>query len=263
MSNIQSTKSSDSMILRDAEAFSIKFILQKFAAVKHPYACEMLCHTCKIYLDYHSMNRPHPGSIACLPILKSRVKYVRTLGEKLFTLAKNGNMEFFDSDLALNKVTAPKKTNRGEYGEIGYWGWSQQEELHIFKEDLKKICIEERVNLTLIENRFLPNERVVEPISVSQLPEGNNGSDIPGKMPNVKIGQLAVKAAWNIERETNKKASASAVIKMLQDWVATEDILLSAKPHGVEWTTSNFTTAIYDVKTCSKTLSVWNKSRTS
>lgn len=263
MSNIQSTKSSFSMDLRNANAFPVKFILHKLAAVKSPYPCEMLCYKCEIYFEYDSMRRPHLGTIACLPILTSRVGSVRILGEKLLKLAQSGNMKFFDSELGINVLPAPKETKRGEYGVTSYSVWIQQEELHILKEDLAKICIEEKVNLTLIENRFLPNERVVESISVSQLPEGNNGGDIPGKMPNVKIGQLAVKAAWNIERETNKKASASAVIKMLQDWVATEDILLFVKPHGVEWTTSNFTTTIYDVKTCSKTLSVWNKSRTS
>ncbi|MDP2822730.1 MAG: hypothetical protein Q8O52_08635 [Sulfuritalea sp.] len=90
-------------------------------------------------------------------------------------------------------------------------------------------------------------------------------SDIPGKLPRVAIGRLAVTAAWQIERETNRAATADKVIERLQAW-ATDgkhpDILLRAEPkkRSVIWMPKK--TGLekdYDVGACGKTLAEWRK----
>lgn len=91
--------------------------------------------------------------------------------------------------------------------------------------------------------------------------------EIPGKMPNVKIGLLAIKAAWQIECETSKRATARQVIEMLQSWVDHKDNpkavteLTGEIPNGVYWVTSAGKGKDYDIDACQKTLATWNKSR--
>lgn len=91
--------------------------------------------------------------------------------------------------------------------------------------------------------------------------------EIPGKIPNVTSGKLAIKAAWKIECETGKRATAKQVIKMLQSWVDHKDNpeavteLTEKIPHGVKWVTGAGIEHNYEIKTCEKTLETWNKSR--
>lgn len=89
---------------------------------------------------------------------------------------------------------------------------------------------------------------------------------IPGKLPRVAIGRLAVTAAWQIEHEFKRAATADKVIERLQAW-ATDgehpDILLRAEPRkrAVIWMTKK--TGLekdYDVDACGKTLNEWRKS---
>lgn len=98
---------------------------------------------------------------------------------------------------------------------------------------------------------------------VATLPDTSPSGDvIPGKMPNITIGKLAIKAAWQIECETGKCATADSVIKRLQKWVDTDDYpeLLEKIPHGVTWVTKKGKTNSYDIGACEKTLEAWNKS---
>lgn len=92
-------------------------------------------------------------------------------------------------------------------------------------------------------------------------------SEMPGKLPRVAIGRLAVTAAWQIERECNRAATANKVIERLQAW-ATDgeypDILLRAAPRkrAVIWMTKKTgQEKEYDVGACGKTLDEWRKSR--
>lgn len=90
--------------------------------------------------------------------------------------------------------------------------------------------------------------------------------NIPGKMPKVAIGQLAVKAAWQIEAETGRGTDAKQVMERLQSW-ATEGkephILMSAEidKRAVIWKTSKEEPKKYSIEACARTLSDWNKSR--
>lgn len=91
--------------------------------------------------------------------------------------------------------------------------------------------------------------------------------EIPGKMPKVKIGQLAIKAARQIECGTGKRATAKRVIEMLQSWVDHKDNpkavteLTEKIPNGVKWVTGAGKENDYDINACQKTLETWNKSR--
>lgn len=88
---------------------------------------------------------------------------------------------------------------------------------------------------------------------------------LPGKMPNVAIGVLAIKAAVVIERNTNRPASKWDVIKMLQEWAdsGSEPAVLnrSDKENGaVIWSTKTGDRKSYGAGACEKTLSKWRKS---
>jgi len=85
--------------------------------------------------------------------------------------------------------------------------------------------------------------------------------DIPGKLPNTNIGQLAIKAAWQIECATGKGATAKQVIETLKKWEPGEPVITESIAHGVKWATTKGTEKSFDVETCAKTLKTWNVSR--
>lgn len=104
--------------------------------------------------------------------------------------------------------------------------------------------------------------------SAKIVPRSNpSGDAIPGKMPSVTIGKLAIKAAWQIEGETGKRATAKQVIEKLQSWVDHKDNteavaeLIDKIPNGVKWVTSAGKENSYDIGACQKTLETWKKSR--
>lgn len=92
--------------------------------------------------------------------------------------------------------------------------------------------------------------------------------EIPGKIPNTTNCKLAIKAAWQIECETSKRATAKQVIEKLQTWVDHKDNteavteLTGKIPNGVKWVTCAGKENQYDIGACQKTLETWNKSRT-
>ena len=89
---------------------------------------------------------------------------------------------------------------------------------------------------------------------------------LPGKLPVVACGALAVKAAWQIEQETNSLATAKQVIKRLQEWAdsgkESDCLLRSQKGNAVEWWAKGVPKA-YDLDACRTTLKRWNESRKS
>lgn len=94
-----------------------------------------------------------------------------------------------------------------------------------------------------------------------------SGDKIPGKIPNTTIGKLAIKAAWLIECETGKRATAKQVIERLQSWVDHKDNpeavteLTGKIANGVMWVTRAGKGRPYDIGACQKALETWNKSR--
>ncbi len=88
----------------------------------------------------------------------------------------------------------------------------------------------------------------------------------PGKLPPVAIGKMAVKAAWEIERATNKRATTKEVMAMLQAWADNgahpADLLESDKTNNsVLWLTAKGKKKAYDIFACEKTMETWKKSR--
>lgn len=99
--------------------------------------------------------------------------------------------------------------------------------------------------------------------AVENTEKGVNASP-PGKIPRTAIGQLAVKAAWEIELATGRKATARNVIKRLQEWAekGEDDCLDSKINFGVVWITRpSGKQKKYETDTCGKALEIWNKSR--
>lgn len=95
---------------------------------------------------------------------------------------------------------------------------------------------------------------------------GADDSPIPGKLPNISVGKLAIEVAWLLEQETHRAATAQEVMKQLQAWAddgsKPEVLLKSAKAkHGVEWRTKGGKPKIYDSEACGKALATWIKSR--
>ena len=88
----------------------------------------------------------------------------------------------------------------------------------------------------------------------------------PGKQPNVAIGKLAVKAAWEIELKSGTRATAKEVIARLQEWADaqkhTETLRTADRQNkAVKWITSTQIEKSYSLPTCEKTLKTWNLSR--
>lgn len=94
-----------------------------------------------------------------------------------------------------------------------------------------------------------------------------SGDEIPGKIPKTANCKLAIKAAWEIEKEAGKRATANQVIERLQTWVDHKDNpkavteLTHKIPNGVKWVTCAGKENNYDIEACRKTLENWNKSR--
>lgn len=88
---------------------------------------------------------------------------------------------------------------------------------------------------------------------------------IPGKLPNVASGRLAVKAAWEIELETKRAATAPEVMKRLQSWAdegkEPEYLIRSDRiKKCVVWNAGS-KEKHYDTEACGRTIERWKKSR--
>ena len=79
----------------------------------------------------------------------------------------------------------------------------------------------------------------------------------------VTITRLAITAAWEIEGEIKRKATAKEVIKRLQEWVNKNQHaeLIEIIPHGVKWMTTAPDEKSYEIDACRATLKAWNKNR--
>lgn len=89
--------------------------------------------------------------------------------------------------------------------------------------------------------------------------------EIPGDHPYVSIGRAAVKAAWLIEKEKERKATPEEVIERMQEWATTGNLafgIYEAVEHGVKWKTKrNRINKTYVIGSCVKTLERWHESR--
>lgn len=90
--------------------------------------------------------------------------------------------------------------------------------------------------------------------------------EIPGKLPSTANGKIAVKAAWQIECESGRRASGEEVMARLQHWADNGDepgvlIRSNKKKRYVVWLTQKYEERDYSLEACQKTVERWNESR--
>ena len=86
----------------------------------------------------------------------------------------------------------------------------------------------------------------------------------PGTLPNIAIGKLAIKAAWEIECKTGRSATADDVMARLQEWAEKGDCeyLHSKFKSGVKWIPKRTNNPkVYSLEACGKALERWQDSR--
>lgn len=135
----------------------------------------------------------------------------------------------------------------------------------IYKSDLVKFCENQKIE-ALFDNydqsSIIPDQD--QAIESTETIECTNQSAIPGKMPRISVGKLAIEIAWDIERNTGKFANSSEVMKRLQQYAEEgkhSDILHKKIPNGVIWLTNTSREKKYMSDVCGKALKTWRKSR--
>jgi len=144
---------------------------------------------------------------------------------------------------------------------------------HIIKEDFKTDHIKSHKTATPVPDlrkntaktqEFIPDNQLEAELKTQTISDAaSNNEIIPGKIPRTGIGKLAIKAAFEIERETGKLASANQVMDKLHKWIETEaePILLEKEAYGVIWMTTNQQEARFTIEACGKALKKWNEGR--
>lgn len=87
---------------------------------------------------------------------------------------------------------------------------------------------------------------------------------IPGLIPRISVGKLAVRIAWDIEQQTGKFARPKEVMTILQqlaDEGKHSEFLQKRHHKGVEWLTDKSEDRIYTLNGCGTALREWRKSR--
>lgn len=88
---------------------------------------------------------------------------------------------------------------------------------------------------------------------------------IPGKLPRVAVGRLAVKAAWEIEMDVGRATTALEVMKRLQSWAdegkEPEYLIRSDRTKRCVIWNAGRKEKEYDEEACDKTIKRWMESR--
>ena len=178
-----------------------------------------------------------PLSSVCNGCAIARSEYSEYLTGRLYKAAVENKLEVRDSFQTQVKDVTKYSTP--------YW-FARAASIH--RDHLISFCDFENIPVAR-SARFKKREQSNEPV--------------PGKLPKTAIGKLAVEAAWEIELETTKIASALAVMERLRSWVEKRegDCLNGKTKHGVIWITTKFTEKTYDLEACRKTLKTWHESR--
>lgn len=171
----------------------------------------------------------------------------------------NSNARSIFNKLKESALTDKLKVYRSGSNEL-YKHKHSEHMTNVFAANLEAYWID--LNVWLENNEPRLKCKFPEPIPISNEKNAlSKGCRIPGKMPHTAIGKLAINAAWQIEQDTGKQATAKQVIEKLQDWVKTEPELIDTIAHGVIWVTIKGKDKPYDKEACMKTLASWNKSR--
>lgn len=173
----------------------------------------------------------------CNGCILARSEYSEYLTVRLYNAAKESKLEVRDAFQTQVKDVTKYSTP--------YW-FARTASIH--RDHLISFCDFEDIPITK-SARF------------AKIKKGNEPA--PGKLPKIAIGKLAVEAAWEIELETLKIASALAVMERLRAWVEKRegDCLTGKTKHGVTWMTTKLIEKTYDLEACRKTLKTWHDSR--
>ena len=82
---------------------------------------------------------------------------------------------------------------RRQYIDLEYWLNST----HIHKSDLVKFCKNQRIEIIFESTQSITNKLSEEEKSIEA---ANNEVSIPGKIPRINMGKLAIEVAWEIEQ---------------------------------------------------------------
>jgi hypothetical protein len=103
-------------------------------------------------------------------------------------------------------------------------------------------------------------------VSLPKSQQADIEEGMPGELPRIAVGKLAVKAAWEIEREMKRRATDKEVMSLLQKWAddgSEPGVLRESDRENrcVVWLTTKCEPKDYTLEACQKTLDKWNKSR--
>ena len=214
-----------------------------------------------------------PGFFPCKQCSEKQREHRMYLVGRLLDAVEAGEIDLWDSELAKKQRlpanrTLPNFCDTLYSNDVIRWMLSGS----LTNEDLIKFCRSEKIKVafkydpsveqaTKQESSITALEPVAEivPVVTIHTPSARP----PGRMPNVGIGKLAIKTAWEIECKTGHKASASDVIARLKEMVKNKEseLLTDITSHGVIWMTSTFKEKKYDQEACRKTLNAWHDSR--
>lgn len=187
--------------------------------------------------------------------------------------AQENNASIFDGSFVKAYRNKPKnisiysplhRTGRYRRQYIGLESWLKS--THIHKSDLVKFCKNQRIEVIFEGTQSIANKLPQEELSAGapQKVEVNIEISIPGKIPRINIGKLAIEVAWEIEQTSGKRAKAAEVIKVLQQWAEEgkhSHLLQKKVPTGVRWLTSGTEEKTYTFRACGEALKKWNLSR--
>lgn len=192
-----------------------------------------------------------------------------TIAEALHLLQANTSERFPELLAAVHadeiKAYAPKRYNKPIPGNLSERlrlprGMNcGDDQLEIFSSDLDKWLADKYPR---VKFRFSEVGTVKEGKTLS-----GSQRELPGTLPKVGSGRMAVKAAWQIECETGRVATADKVMCLLQKWAdegSEPDVLLKSNKgkKSVQWKTKKTSLPKeYDLEACGKTLEAWSKSR--
>ena len=194
-----------------------------------------------------------------------------TLNDAAMTIEESVNASAHDM---VNKlVQAAEKGSLKMFDPISDARWLYGEKFNSTIRCFYEVTTYSELNSWLKENEPLITWRFPEPKSLSiinstLLIENKLKANEPdGKLPRIAIARLAIKAAYELEVSSGKRASANEVITLLQEWAKigkhSDTLNRSEFPkRGVYWLTSNAVNKTYSVEACQKALEKWNKSRT-
>ena len=273
-----------------AKVYGVDYVLNSILAAMYPCNHDLSVQSTFFSPKWNDINNKiiegvavrHKKNEICKLCADRRIKSKRKLIKRLAGKILENKLEVWDM-FSENVMDIPDDI------EILTWATTAT----IFKSDVVKFCSGERIRVLfdgdvdqsaqigcsesdMALTKPTPIEPEQKPAIDLDMPSGpnvpgapasNTSSHTGNKPPGITKGmisitKLAIAAAWEIECEQDRKASADKVIKRLQEWanLKTYDVLNESVKNGVTWSYAG-KEKLYDIEACRKTLTVWYKNR--